>query len=86
MRATVEIPDELYQEAESKAAQEGIPVGDLIAQVLRLALGEARPIGRQRIAFPLQHSARPGALSAGAVRAAEEAVAEQEDVARAGTL
>ncbi len=71
MRATVEIPDELYQEAETKAAQEGIPVGDLIAQGLRLALGETRPTGRQRIVLPLHHSARPGTLSAEAVRAAE---------------
>jgi len=86
MRATVEIPDELYEEAESKAAQEGIPVGDLIAQGLRLALSETRRAGRQRIAFPLHHSARPGALSAETVRAAEEAAAAQEDAARAGTL
>lgn len=86
MRATVEIPDQLYQQAESKAAEEGIPVGDLIAQGLRLALSETRPTGRQRIAFPLHPSARPGVLTAEAVRAAEEAAAELEDAARAGTL
>ena len=86
MRTTVDIPDELYRQAESKASQEGIPVGDLIAQGLRLALGETRTGGRQRIASPLHHSARPGALSVEDVRAAEEGAAQQEDVARGGAV
>ena len=86
MRTTVDIPDELYQQAESKAAREGIPVGHLIAQALRLALGQTPMGGRQRIAFPLHHSARRGTLSVEQVRAAEEAAARQEDAARAGAL
>jgi hypothetical protein len=86
MRTTVDIPDELYQEAASKASREGIPVGDVIAQGLRLALAETRPTGRQRVTFPLHHSGRPGALSVEAVRVAQEAAADQEDAARAGTL
>jgi hypothetical protein len=86
MRTTLDIPDELYQQAESRAAREGIPVGDLVAQALRLALGETRVGGRQRIAFPLHHSARPGTLSVEEVRGAEEAAAQQEDATRAGTL
>ena len=63
MRTAVDIPDELYHQAESKASWEGVPVGDLIAQALRLALGQPPLAGRQRIAFPLHHSARPGTLS-----------------------
>ena len=86
MRTTVDIPDDLYQQAESKAAGEGISVGDLIAHALRLALGEKPLGGRQRISFPLHHSARPGALSVAHARVAEEATAQQEDVARAGAL
>lgn len=87
MRTTVDIPDELYDQAKSKASREGVPVGDLIAQGLRLALGEARLSGgRQRIGFPLHHSTRPGVLSVEAVEAAEEAAAEQEDASRARTL
>lgn len=86
MRTTFDIPDELYQQAESKAAREGIPVGDLIAQGLRLALRETPVAGRQRIAFPLIHSARPGTLGVEQVRAAEEAAAQQEDAARGGAL
>jgi len=86
MRTTVDIPDELYREVESKAAREGIPVGHLITRTLRMALGETSLAGRQRITFPLHHSTRPGALSVEEVRAAEEAVAQQEDASRAGTL
>ena len=86
MQTTVDIPDELYQQAESKAAREGIPVGHLIARALRRALDETRMGGRQRIAFPLHHSARPGTLNVAQVRAAEEAAAQQEDAARAGAL
>jgi hypothetical protein len=86
MRTTVDIPDELYRQAESKAAREGVPVGDLIAQALRRALGESPVAGRQRIAFPLIHSAQPGTLGVEQVQAAEEAAAKQEDAARAGSL
>ena len=86
MRTTLDIPDELYQQAEWKAAREGIPVGALIAQALRQALGETHLGGGQRIAFPLHHSARPGTLSVEEVRDAEDMVAEREDAARAGPL
>ena len=86
MGTTVHIPDELYRQAESIAALEGISVGDLIARGLRLALAETHPTARERIAFPLHHSARPGVLSAQRVRAAEEAAAQQEDGARASTV
>jgi hypothetical protein len=86
MRTTVDIPDELYREVESKAAREGVPVGHLITRTLRLALGDTSLAGRQRTTFPLHHSARPGTLSVEEVCAAEEAAAQQEDVSRAGAL
>jgi hypothetical protein len=86
MQTTVDIPDELYCQIESKAAQEGVAVGDLIARTLREMLGETFLAGHQRITFPLIHSLRPGALSVEEVRAAEEAAAQQEDASRAGTL
>ena len=86
MRTSIDIPDELFQLAESKAARQGIPVADLIAQELRLALHEPPVTSRQRIVFPLIHSARPGTLGAEQVQAAEEAAAQQEDAARAGAL
>ena len=86
MQTTIEIPDELYRQAESRAAREGIPVGELIAQGLRLALGRTPPAGRRRISFPLHRSTRPGALSVESVCAAEEAAAQQEDSARARSV
>jgi hypothetical protein len=58
----------------------------LIAEGLRLALGETRLTSHQRLAFPLHHSARPGALSVEAVRSAEEVATQQEDAVRAGPV
>lgn len=86
MGTTVHIPDELYKQAESMAAREGIPVAELVARGLRLALDATRLAARGRVVFPLHHSARPGVLSLERVRAAEEAAARQEDDARAGTV
>jgi hypothetical protein len=86
MQTTVDIPDELYRQAEGKAAREGIPVGDIIAQGLRLALAEPRMSGHRRIAFPLHRSAEPGVLGVEAVRAAEESVAKEEDFSRGGAV
>jgi hypothetical protein len=86
MRTTIDIPDELYRQAQSDAARVGIPVDDLITQVLRVALSEIPAVGRQRVNFPLHHSSRPGALTFDAVQSAQDAMAEQEDVARGRAL
>lgn len=86
MRTTVDIPDDLYQLADSTAAKTGVPLRELITQGLRLALGESQHVGgRKRIAFPLLHSARPGTLSNEQVLAAENQAISQEDSARAVT-
>ena len=84
MQTTVQIPVELYERAASIAATEGIPVTDVIARGLRVALGENRLGARGRIAFPLHHSTRPGVLGIEEIRAAAEAAARQEDDARVG--
>lgn len=86
MGTPVHIPDELYKQAESLAAQEGIPVGDLIVRGLRLAMGGESLARGSRIVFPLHHSIKPGVLSSERVQAAEDASAQQEDDARAGTV
>ena len=86
MKTTVDIPDELYQQADVEAAMKGVPVGDLIARGLRLALGKTRDLAPGRITFPLHHSARPGVLSVEQVQVAEEAAIQQEGAARAGTV
>lgn len=86
MRTTIDIPDDLCQQAESQAARDGIPVDCLVAEALRLALGERLPASRRRVSFPLHHSARPGTLTIERIQAAEKAVAQEEDAARAGAL
>jgi hypothetical protein len=86
MMTTVDIPDELYRQADLTAAREGIPLRDLIAQGLRLALSDARVASGQRVAFPLLHSVRPGSLGVEEVLNSEEVATEQEDAARAGAL
>ena len=86
MRTTVDIPDDLYKQADLAAAQEGIPLQHLIAQGLRLALNETRSAGHKRIAFPLLRSTRPGTLKSEEVHAAEDHAVEQEDAGRVGTV
>jgi hypothetical protein len=83
MQTTVDIPDELFRQAESQAARDGIPVDHLIARALRVALGGAPLPGRRRVAFPLIHSAQPSTLSVEEVHAAEQRAAAGEDAARA---
>jgi hypothetical protein len=82
MQTIVQIPDELYEQVVSVAATEGVPVADVIARGLRLALGQSCPRPRGRITFPLHHSAKPGTLGMEDVRAAEEAAAQEEDQSR----
>ena len=54
MKATIEIPDELYREAKIAAATQGIKIKDMVADGLRLVLhGEHTPEPRKRIKFPL---------------------------------
>jgi len=86
MRTTVKIPDELFQQAKARAAQEGLRLRDLIERGLRLALSERRQAKARRVAFPLLHSSRPGVLSSEAVSIAEETAAQQEDTARADAV
>ncbi len=82
MRASIEIPDELMKQAEAQAAREGVQLRDLIERALRLVVAERRHTGRLRVSFPLLRSTRPGALTAEAVLAAEEEIAQLEDAAR----
>lgn len=66
MRTTVDIPDPLYRELKSKAAQEGRSVKELI---LRGVKGELRPSAAQTRTpkgrsprLPILKSKQPGAL------------------------
>ena len=86
MQTTIDIPDELYAQAESKAAEQGVLLSHVIAQALRLALISTQSVGHQRHAFPLHHSSQPGTLGLEQVQAAADAAALQEDAARVGAL
>jgi metal-responsive CopG/Arc/MetJ family transcriptional regulator len=83
MRTTVDIPDDLYRQAETVAASRGIPVRELIVEALRLVL--TTPWVAQetrRVRFPLIRSVRSGSMSVDAVRRAEEQSFVDEDSSR----
>ena len=79
MRATVELPEALFQEVGVRAASEGVPLREFIEQSLRRALAEPAAAGRRRLTFPLHRSAHPGVLRSEVVRSAEDAAAGLED-------
>ena len=86
MRTTVDLPDDLYRQAKSKAAIDGVRVRDLIEDGLRRVLGLPGKSKSRRARFPLKKSHRPGALSTDDVRAAEADAARVEDRGRAGLV
>ncbi|MGB7189053.1 MAG: hypothetical protein WBD10_02855 [Acidobacteriaceae bacterium] len=65
MRTTVDIPDPLYRELKTKAAQEGRSIKDVI---LRGVENDLRPspeqslIRRKKVRLPILKSKEPGAL------------------------
>ena len=62
MRTTVDIPDPIYRDLKSKAAEEGRSVKELI---LRGVEAELRPKSRGRgrpVSLPLVRSKRPGTI------------------------
>lgn len=62
MRTTVDIPDALYRELKSKAAQEGRSVKELILRSVEGDLNKRKLVHRRRITKPLVPSKRPGSL------------------------
>jgi hypothetical protein len=64
MKATIDIPDELYREAKIAAAIRGTKVKELVAEGLRLVLhGEGSRRNRKRLKFPLIDAGEPGTLN-----------------------
>ena len=64
MKTTVDIPDELFREAKSRAAREGIKLRELVAEALRekLNMPSVQPQRqRRRAKFPLVASKRTDA-------------------------
>lgn len=65
MKTTLEIPDDLFREAKSRAALTGQKLKDVVAEGLRAVLhGKPRPVQkRRRIKFPVLTSRGKGPLS-----------------------
>jgi hypothetical protein len=81
MKTTLDIPDDLFREAKSRAALSGTKLKDLVADGLRLVLaGAGSPRARRtRVKFPLI-KARPGAplITQQMVDEAEEQMLKEE--------
>jgi hypothetical protein len=62
MRITVDIPDSLYRELKSKAAQEGRSVKELILRGVETVL-QRTPRRRRPVSLPLVRSQQPGTVA-----------------------
>ena len=63
MRTTVDLPDPLFRELKSVAAQRGTSLKELIQKAVEVEIRqEWRPQGR-RVKFPLTTSKEPGVLN-----------------------
>lgn len=62
MKTTIDIPDELFREAKSRAALEGIKLKELVTEALREKLrAPVAKAQRRRTKFPIIHSKRTDA-------------------------
>jgi hypothetical protein len=80
MKTTVDIPEDLFREAKSRAALTGTKLKDLVADGLRLVLdGRGGRSTARRIQFPIL-AARPGAptITRQMVEAAEAQTLQEE--------
>ncbi|MGA7293528.1 MAG: hypothetical protein WBW53_07195 [Terriglobales bacterium] len=63
MRTTVDIPDPLYRDLKSKAAEEGRSVKELILRGVEIEL-QLKPARRRRpVSLPLVRSTQPGTVA-----------------------
>ena len=82
MKTTVEIPDELYRAAKSRAALDGVRFKELVHRGLRLVLGQStRPA--KRLTFPII-PAQPDAPKLTSAKVREVEAQEDASYARAG--
>jgi hypothetical protein len=63
MRTTVDIPDVLYRNLKSKAAEEGRTVKDLILRGVESELQLKPKRRRRRVTLPLVRSKQPGTMA-----------------------
>ena len=65
MRATVELPDDVYRRTEQAAQARGLSVDELISNVLEQGLPDEKvdaSIMSKRVTFPILHSKQPGTM------------------------
>jgi hypothetical protein len=88
MKTTLDIPDELFREAKSRAALEGIKLRELIAEALREKLSTSPPKPqRRRTKFPIIISQRTDPLvTLEQVKQSIEALDEEEAKHHAGLV
>jgi hypothetical protein len=63
MRTTLDIPDETYRELKIKAANEGVPVRQIVLRGIRNELEPSKPQPIRKLKLPLIRSSRPGTLN-----------------------
>jgi len=87
MRTTVEISDDLFRQAKSRAALEGVHLRDLVEKGLRQILeAPMQPAAPRRLTFPLLRSRKPRSLSSEAVQSAADQAQLDEDRQHGGAL
>ena len=63
MRTTIDIPDETYRQLKIKAANEGVPIRNILLRCLQNELSPSKPQPIRKLKLPLIRSSRPGTLN-----------------------
>jgi hypothetical protein len=80
MKTTLNVPDELYRQVKIRAAQDGVPVTELVVQGLQLILRSNAPSAQ----FPLVESKhKDGPLTVERVREIRARMDHEEDLKHA---
>lgn len=78
MRASIDLPDELFRQLKTLAADRRVTLNTLVRRALENELaGGVNPAPRQRLRFPLLRSKEPGKLDISNTQI-EELLTEQE--------
>lgn len=62
MRTTLDIPDETYRQLKIKAANEGVPVRQIVLRGIQNELEPSKLQRVRKLKLPLIRSSRPGTL------------------------
>jgi len=62
MRTTIDLPDALFRELKSVAAQRGTSLKDLVRHAVEAEIRKPGRTAGRRVKFPVLHSKKPGTL------------------------